>query len=77
MIVDWRERITLDLSVLAGKPVIKGTRVSVEQILEMLAAGWSEERLLAEYPRLRSEDIRACHAYAADAIKHERTYKLA
>jgi uncharacterized protein (DUF433 family) len=54
------ERIVVDTEVLAGKPVIRGTRLAVEFILELLAAGQSEEDLLANYPGLSREDILAC-----------------
>ena len=54
------ERITVDPKILAGKPVIRGTRLAVEFILEQLAAGQSEQQLLASYPGLTREDILAC-----------------
>jgi uncharacterized protein (DUF433 family) len=54
------ERIVVDPEVLAGKPVIRGTRLAVEFILELLAAGQSEKELLANYPGLSREDILAC-----------------
>ena len=66
----WRERIGADPDVLAGKPVVRGTRLSAELVLELLAAGETEEQLLSDYPRLTSEDVRACLAYAS-YLAHE------
>lgn len=60
------ERIVVDTEVLAGKPVIRGTRLAVEFILELLAAGQSEDELLSEYPGLTREDILAC--LSVDAV---------
>lgn len=61
-------RITRDPKVLIGKPVIKGTRISVEFILERLAANWSEAEILENYPDVTREDILACLAYARDVV---------
>ena len=68
--MDWRERIGVDPDVLAGKPLVRGTRLSAELVLELLAAGETEEQLLSAYPRLTSEDVRACLAYAS-YLAHE------
>ena len=72
--MDWRERITVDAKTLSGKPVIRGTRLAVEFIVDLLAQGWSEQEILENYPRLKPEDIRACLQYATDVLKSERTY---
>jgi uncharacterized protein (DUF433 family) len=56
---DWRERITVDPKVLSGKPVIKGTRIAVEFILELLANSWTVEDILKNYPQLKREDVAA------------------
>ena len=64
------ERIVVDTEILAGKPVVRGTRLAVEFILELLAAGQSEDELLAEYPGLTREDILACLSYAS-YLAHE------
>jgi uncharacterized protein (DUF433 family) len=74
--MNWRERIVVDPEVLAGKPVIRGTRLSVEFVLSLLAEGWTEQQLLANYPRLSDADIRACLAYAVEALGEERVYPL-
>ena len=64
------ERVVIDPKVLAGKPVIRGTRLAVEFILEILAAGQSESEVLANYPGLSREDILACLSYAS-YLAHE------
>ena len=66
----WPERITVDPEVLAGKPVIRGTRLAVEFILELLAAGQSENEILSNYPGLTRDDILACLSYAS-YLPHE------
>jgi uncharacterized protein (DUF433 family) len=75
--VEWRERIIVDSAILAGKPIIKGTRLAVEFILELLAEGWTHEQTEQNYPSLTSEDIQAAFHDAADALKRERVNPLA
>ena len=65
MYMGWRDRITIDPEVAAGKPVIKGTRLTVDFILDLLAAGWTYEEILENYPQLEREDITAALKYAA------------
>ena len=65
------ERIVVDPRVLRGKAVIKGTRIPVYLILELLAAGMSVEDVLKEYPELKEEDIRAALEYASKLLKNE------
>jgi uncharacterized protein (DUF433 family) len=72
----WQERIILDPEILAGKPVIKGTRLAVEFIIDLLAQGWSEQDILDNYPGLTQEDIRACLAYASAVLHAEKVYPL-
>jgi uncharacterized protein (DUF433 family) len=72
--IDDQTRITLDPAVLAGKPVVRGTRLSVEFVIGLMAEGWSEQDILAEYPGLTHEDLVACLAYARDILKSERVY---
>lgn len=67
--INWQERIHSDPQVLTGKPVIRGTRLSVEFLLERLASGWTAEDLLANYPRLQAHDIQALFAYALDSLQ--------
>jgi len=73
----WQDRITLDPEVLVGKPVVKGTRIAVEFIIDLLAQGWTEAQILANYPGLVHEDIQACLAYASASLKAEKVYPLA
>jgi uncharacterized protein (DUF433 family) len=67
-------RIERNPDVMLGKPVIKGTRITVEHILELLAKGESAEDIVAEYPRLKPADIRAALAYASAALGTEETH---
>ncbi len=73
---DWRSRITVDPEILAGKPVVKGTRIAVEHIVELLANGWTIEEVLENYPQLKREDVLAALKYAAEVLKEERVYPL-
>ena len=70
----WSERIAVDPEVLVGKPVIKGTRIAVEFVIDLMARGWTIEQILLEYDHLSTEDIRACLAYASELLKSERVY---
>jgi uncharacterized protein (DUF433 family) len=63
--IDWKTRITTNPAVLGGKPVVRGLRISVEQILRAMSEQVPESELLAEYPDLEPDDLRACLAYAA------------
>jgi uncharacterized protein (DUF433 family) len=74
--MSWQERIILDPAVLAGKPIVKGTRLAVEFLLELLAEDWTEADILRNYPGLTHEDLRACLAYASDRLKAEKVYPL-
>jgi uncharacterized protein (DUF433 family) len=67
--MNWQERIVSDKNVLLGKPVIKGTRISVEFILERLADGWTEQKILISYPHLTPEDIQSVFAYINACVK--------
>ena len=64
--MDYQKIITIEPDKRSGKPCIRGTRMTVTDVLEYLAAGMSQEELLAEFPDLTTEDIRACLAFAAD-----------
>jgi uncharacterized protein (DUF433 family) len=70
------ERIVVDPEVLAGKPVIRGTRLAVEFILEILAAGQSESELLTSYPGLTREDVLACLSYASYLAHEYKAYPI-
>jgi len=65
------ERIDIDPAIMMGKPVIRGTRITVELILHKLAEGTSEAELLEDYPHLTTGDIRAAVAYGAASVAHE------
>ncbi len=69
--------IVLDPQVLSGKPVIAGTRLSVEFVVGLLAEGWSEAEILANYPGLTHDHILACLAYARDALSAEKVFPSA
>jgi uncharacterized protein (DUF433 family) len=74
--MSWQERIRVDPKVLVGKPVVKGTRIAVELVVELLAKGWNQEQILDSYPNLTADDIRACLAYASEVLHAERVYPL-
>ncbi len=74
--MSWQGRIIVDPAILVGKPVIKGTRLAVEFIIELLAQGWSESEILRNYPGLTREDIQACLSYASAALRAEKVYPL-
>ncbi len=70
------DRIDINPKVMAGKPIVRGTRIPVELIIRMLAQGLPEDEILREYPRLTREDIRAALAYAAHLLAHEDVFPL-
>lgn len=70
----WEDRIEVNPHVLLGKPVVKGTRLSVEFVIDLLAQGWSDEEILRNYPHLSREDIHACLAYAGNRLRSEKIY---
>ena len=73
--MDWKDRIVADREVRSGKPRIKGTRITVYDVLEYLAGGMTEDQLLSDFPDLSREDIRACLAFAA--VRERRTMNAA
>ena len=73
---DLLNRITIDPRVMVGKPVIRGMRITVEQILEALAGGVTEKEILEDYPVLEPDDIRAALLYANELIKEEKVYSI-
>jgi uncharacterized protein (DUF433 family) len=75
--MDVSAYIEINPDMMMGKPVIKGTRITVELILESLSAGESVDNLLASYPRLTKEAISAALAFAAEVLKGEKTYPIA
>lgn len=69
--MNWKDHIAADPAVLAGKPIIKGTRLSVELILDRLADGWSEKDLCDAYPNLTPEALHAVFAFASEVMRDE------
>jgi uncharacterized protein (DUF433 family) len=74
--MDWREHIVSDKEVLLGKPTIKGTRISIELILELLSTGWTEDMLLESYPKINQTDLKAVFAYLKECMEHELFFPL-
>ncbi len=74
--MNWQERIIVDPNVLVGKPVIKGTRLAVEFIIDLFAQGWSIEEVLRNYPGITVADIQACFSYASATLKSEKVYLI-
>ena len=72
----WKDRIITDPGVLIGKPVVKGTRLSVEFLLDLKAAGWPDEQILENYPQLTTDDLYAVYAFAGALIKDEEFLPL-
>jgi len=70
--MDWRNHIVSDPEILVGKPIIKGTRLSVELIIGWLASGWTFEQVLDSYPHLTRDDILAALAFAAEMMREEQ-----
>ncbi|MBI4556594.1 MAG: DUF433 domain-containing protein [Candidatus Hydrogenedentes bacterium] len=71
-----KERIEIKTDVLGGKPVVRGTRLAVEFIVDLLAEGWTHEQILRNYPGLQEEDIRACLRYAGEMLRSEKLYPV-
>ena len=69
-------RIVIDPKILVGKPVVRGTRIAVELVIDLLAEGWSHEQILSNSPHLAPEDITACLRYAGSMMKQERVYPI-
>lgn len=72
--MDWKEYIESNDKVLLGKPVVKGTRLSIEHIINMLASGWTEKQLLENYPRLNKENLQAVFLYIQECLKDGLLY---
>ena len=70
------DRITINPAILAGKPIVRGTRLSVEFLIGLLAQGWDEAEILRNYPGLTHEDLLACLAYAEEMLRTERVYPV-
>jgi uncharacterized protein (DUF433 family) len=70
------DRITIDPAILLGKPIIRGTRISVEFVVGLLANGWTVDDVLKEYNHLTREDVQACLSYAHQLLADERIYPV-
>ena len=73
---DLSRRIVIDSEVLSGKPVVKGTRIPVYLIIELLANGLTEKEVLRQYPTLKKEDIKAALLYASKCVENEETITI-
>ena len=73
---NWRERIVVDPQILVGKPVIKGTRIAVELVIDLLARGYTQDQIIGQYDHVTIADIHACLAYASETLRSERVYAL-
>ena len=75
--MNWKDRITVDPAILVGKPIIKGTRISVELILERVADGWTTEDILTAYTHITREDVLAALNFAAELFREEKFVAVA
>ena len=73
---NWRDKIVINPKVLVGKPVIKGTRLSVDFIIELLAQGWTFENIVKNYHQLKKEDIQAALEYSSHSLNLETIYSI-
>jgi uncharacterized protein (DUF433 family) len=74
--MNLQTRITVDPNILVGKPIIRGSRIAVEFVIDLLAQGWSTDEILRNYPGITLEDIYACLSYASAALKAEKVYAV-
>lgn len=74
--MNWKRYIHSDSQILLGKPTVKGTRLSVEFLLSLCAAGWSQQQILDNYPTLTPEALQAVFAFAAECMREETLYTL-
>ena len=70
--MEWQDHIVANPAVMVGKPVINGTRITVEFVIDLLSGGWSHDDIFESYPWVTNEQILACLAYAHDRIKSDR-----
>jgi len=74
--IEWKDYIHSDPEILLGKPVLKGTRLSVEFILGLFAEGWTDQQIIENYPTLSKESLRAVFAFATECMREEFLYLL-
>lgn len=77
MTASMQAHIVLDPAILTGKPIVRGTRLSVDFVIGLLADGWSEDQIVENYPGLSRDDVLACLAYVRDILRGERVYPTA
>jgi uncharacterized protein (DUF433 family) len=75
-VMDLHDRIVLDANILVGKPVIKGTRLAVEFVIDLMAQGWTFDEILRNYPGIEAADLQACLNYASALLKAEKIYAI-
>ena len=76
MVAKYQNRITVNPKIMVGKPIIKGTRITVELVLRLLAEGLAEKEILKNYPHLRKEDVQAVLEYAFETVEREKVFPL-
>jgi uncharacterized protein (DUF433 family) len=69
--MDWQDRIVTSPDTLFGRPRIAGTRIGVDFVLDLMASGWSSQRILEEYPQVKPDDLQAVFAFVRDCLKEE------
>lgn len=74
--MEWRDHIVADGEILLGKPTLKGTRISVELILDLLSNGWTEESILSSYPQLTTNHLKAVFAYLKECMEQELYFPI-
>ena len=74
--IDWRNHIASDSEILRGKPIVKGTRLSVEFLVERLADGWTEAEIMESYPNITKDSINAIYAYVYEVLKDSMIYSI-
>jgi uncharacterized protein (DUF433 family) len=74
--MNWQDYIVSDKQILLGKPTIKGTRISVELILELFSSGWTEQQILESYPTVTANSLRAVFLYLKDCIQQELYFPI-
>ncbi len=74
--MNWQDYLTTDLAVLGGKPVVRGTRLAADFVLGLFAAGWTQDQVMASYPQLGTDALRAIFAYAAEVTQDEATHRV-
>ncbi len=72
--MNWKDHIEINDKILVGKPVVKGTRLSVEHIINLLASGWTEQKIIENHPRLTKENMQAIFMYIQECLKDGLMY---